>query len=66
MGKSIPKAIKFRAEVLLKKQPELFSTDFEKNKQAIAALGLPVTKSRRNLIAGYIVRKLKEKIKEGS
>lgn len=61
MGKAIPKSIKMRAEVLLREAPGLFSTDFEKNKEAIKQLQLPVYGSRRNLIAGYIVRKLKEK-----
>ncbi len=61
LGKAIPKSIKIRAEVLLRGLPEIFSSDFEKNKEAIKALQLPLTSWGRNLIAGYIARKLKEK-----
>jgi ribosomal protein S17E len=61
MGKSIPKGVKIRAETLLEEVPELFSMDFGKNKLAINDLKLPIYKSNRNLISGYIVRLLKER-----
>ena len=66
MGKAIPKAIKFRARVLLEERPELFSIDFEKNKRAIDSLKLPLYKSTRNLIAGFIVRTLKARARENN
>jgi len=61
LGKSTPKSIKIRAEVLLREIPAIFSMDFEKNKSAINSLHLPVSSSNRNLIAGCITRKLKKK-----
>ncbi len=61
MGKAIPRGIKQRANTLLTERPELFTTDFEKNKKAIDSLGIPMFKTTRNLIAGFIVRKLKQK-----
>ena len=64
MGKAIPKGIKQRANALLSERPELFSKDFEANKKAIDSLGIPMFKTTRNLIAGFIVRKIKQKEKE--
>ena len=61
MGNSVPKAVKIRAEVLIQEKPELFSMNFEKNKKVMNDLELPVSKHNRNLIAGYIVRMLKDK-----
>lgn len=66
MGKAIPKNIKVRAGILLQGKPEVFSKDFEKNKEALKALNLPLSKPSRNLIAGYIVRMLKEKDEKSS
>lgn len=61
MGKAVPKAIKVRAETLLGKFPENFSGDFDRNKKVIDALGLPISKFDRNMIAGFITRKKNEK-----
>ncbi|MFH1663351.1 MAG: 30S ribosomal protein S17e [archaeon] len=56
MGKSVPKGVKVKAEILLKESNE-FSTDFDKNKEVIDSMKLGLSKKIRNLIAGFIVRK---------
>lgn len=59
MGKAVPRAIKLRAEELIKHLPDKFSTDFEQNKRAIDELDLVFfSKKDRNLVAGFIARKL--------
>ena len=60
MGKAVPKAIKSRAEILIKMFPDKFSKDFEKNKREIDALDLEFSKTDRNIIAGFITRKIAE------
>ncbi len=57
MGKAVPKGIKSRAEFLIKKFPDKFGKDFEKNKQALNELDLPLSKVTRNLMAGFLTRK---------
>ncbi|MFH0714810.1 MAG: 30S ribosomal protein S17e [Candidatus Diapherotrites archaeon] len=66
MGKAIPKGIKARANILLEKFPDSFSTDFEKNKQFVQSLELPLYKTNRNLIVGFITRQVKQKIKKAA
>jgi len=56
MGKAVSKGLKYRAEVLLKELPEKFGKDFEKNKEALNTLELGLSKTNRNILAGYIVR----------
>ena len=58
MGKAVPKAIKMRAKKLLTLMPESFSKDFDKNKKAIDSLGADFSKTERNLVAGFITRKI--------
>jgi len=60
MGKAVPKGIKSRAEFLIKKFPNKFSKDFEKNKQILNKLDLPLSKVTRNLMAGFITRKFEK------
>jgi ribosomal protein S17E len=55
MGKSVPKGVKSKAEILMKTAE--FSKDFEKNKEIINSMNLGFSKKIRNLIAGYISRK---------
>lgn len=65
MGKAVPKGIKARANFLMQEFPESFSEDFEKNKEFINSLDLPfLTRLNRNLIAGFISRKVKASNKE--
>lgn len=60
MGKSVQKSIKSRAEVLLEKCGEKFSKDFENNKKALKELDMPLSKTDRNVMAGYIARRIEE------
>ncbi|MBN1940915.1 MAG: 30S ribosomal protein S17e [Candidatus Diapherotrites archaeon] len=59
MGKAVPKAIKMRVETLLQEIPEKFSTDFEKNKEALNSLNLPFSVFDRNMMAAFLTRKVK-------
>ena len=60
MGKAVPKSLKRRAEILIQHFPDKFSKSFEKNKQILNELNLPLSTTQRNLVAGYIARKLPE------
>lgn len=61
MGKAVPKNVKSKAGILLKEKPELFTTDFEKNKNALGELQIPLSKAVRNLVAGFITREMLKK-----
>jgi len=54
MGRIKTALIKRTAQQLIEKNPELFSTSFEENKQALK--GVFPSKRMRNIIAGYITR----------
>lgn len=56
MGKAVSKGLKYRGEVLLKELPEKFGTDFEKNKASLNEIDLGLSKTNRNVLAGYICR----------
>ena len=47
------------AEIIMERHPELFSTDYNKNKQALEELAVIPSKQLRNHIAGYIAKALK-------
>ncbi len=55
MGKSVPKGVKNKAEILLRERDD-FSKDFEKNKEVINSMNFGFSKKIRNLIAGFISR----------
>jgi ribosomal protein S17E len=61
MGKSVSKGLKYKADVLLKELPERFGTDFEKNKKSLNEIELGLSKTTRNILAGYMVRKSSKK-----
>lgn len=69
MGKVRTKLVKRVARELLEKYPELFTRDFEHNKQAVMRVATIPSKKLRNKIAGYIThliavsekRRLKQK-----
>ncbi len=61
MGKAVPRGIKTRAVFLMEEFPDKFSKDFEHNKNVLEEVGAKFFKVTRNLIAGYITRKVKEK-----
>ena len=56
MGKSVSKGLKYRGEVLIKELPDRFGSSFEKNKLALNKMDLGLSKTSRNVLAGYIVR----------
>jgi len=56
MGKSVPKGVKTKVEILLNESDE-FSKDFEKNKEVINSMNLNFSKKIRNLIAGFVSRR---------
>ena len=64
MGNAVPKAIKARANLLLKEFPDKMGTDYLANKKAIDSLELPLGKTSRNKIAGFIVRQVKKAAKQ--
>lgn len=64
MGKAVPKGIKSRVEILFNRFPEKFSKDFDKNKDTLRELKVPLTKKNLNLLSGFMVRKVKEVEKE--
>ncbi len=62
MGKSVAKGLKYKGEVLLEEFPDRFNDKFENNKQKLREItDLPLSKSTRNTLAGYIVRLAKRK-----
>ena len=61
MGKARLKSIRKKARILLENYPDGFTTDFEKNKEFLNKLELPLTKQPRNMIAAEIVNILKNK-----
>ncbi len=56
-----PSYIKNMGTELLKKQRELFSNNFQENKQQLGASAVISSKRVRNRIAGYITRKVNTK-----
>ncbi len=60
MGKSVPKGVKSKAEILIK-EDKPFSKDFDKNKEIINSMNLGLSKKIRNLVAGYIARRMSSK-----
>lgn len=63
MGKAVPKSLKTIAEILMEEFPKEVSYDFDKNKEFLNTMELSLSKSQRNLVAGYIARRT-EKPKE--
>lgn len=62
MGKSVAKGLKYKGEVLLEEFPSEFGADFVKNKRSLDAMPeMKLSKTTRNILAGYIVREAKKK-----
>ena len=59
MGKVRTKLVKRTARRLLAMYPNLFTTDFEHNKQLVKMLVITPSKKLRNQIAGYITHLVK-------
>ena len=58
MGKAVPKGIKARAEEIQKYFPDKITSNFDQNKGFINSLALPITKTNRNLVAGFLTRQV--------
>ena len=63
MGKSVPRNIKSRGEILIEEFPEQVSKLFDDNKNLIKELGLKKIMGTKvtNIMAGFITRKMKVK-----
>ena len=59
MGKVRPTIVKRTAKKLLSKYPDIFTSDFETNKQIVSQLIEYQSKRIRNRIAGYITHLVK-------
>ncbi|MEM4969998.1 MAG: 30S ribosomal protein S17e [Sulfolobales archaeon] len=66
MGKVRPTPIKRISRELLEKYPDLFTKDFQKNKEILKTLLRTQNKKLRNQIAGYITHlvKIRERMQE--
>ena len=58
MGKAVPKGIKSKANLLVSRFADKFSSDFVQNKDFIKTLELPFSKKERNFIVSVRVRPL--------
>ena len=63
MGRVKSQSIKRTTRKLLEEYPNLFTTDFEKNKKVLEKI-LDTDKRTRNSIAGYMARVLEKKPKK--
>jgi len=61
LGKQRSKILTKKAEEIYKIFPDRFTTDFEENKKALNELKIFTTKIDRNIIAGHLVKLVKEK-----
>ncbi len=52
------------SQILLERYPDKFTSDFEKNKEALAELTVIGSKTVRNHIAGYITKTQKDRSEE--
>ncbi len=60
MGKAVPKGIKSRANILIEHFADKFGKDFDLNKKFVMGMKLPFSKKERNVMAGFITRKMKQ------
>ncbi len=59
MGKSVPKGIKSKANIIMLEMPQSFNEKFTENKVTINELKLPFSKWTTNVMAGFITRTIK-------
>lgn len=59
MGRIRTKFIKRNGEKLLRENTDKFTHNFDKNKQVVTQLAEVPSKKIRNLLAGYITKKVK-------
>jgi len=60
MGRIKTVAIKRLGDELIMEHGSLFGADFEKNKKALEEIGRIKSKKIRNVIAGYITKKMRQ------
>jgi len=65
MGRIKTTAVKTLANDLIKEHGDKFSEDFEKNKKALEDLKAISSKKVRNVLVGYITRRMKQIEKSG-
>ncbi|MEM4472812.1 MAG: 30S ribosomal protein S17e [Archaeoglobaceae archaeon] len=63
MGTVKPAYIKVIANELLKRYPEVFTSNFDENKKLVSQLTNIKSKTIRNRVAGYITRKVNRSLK---
>jgi small subunit ribosomal protein S17e len=63
MGKSVPKGIKSKANIILKEMPDSFSEKFEQNKKVVTELKFPFSKWTTNVMSGFITRHKRKQAK---
>ncbi|NOZ82147.1 MAG: 30S ribosomal protein S17e [Candidatus Micrarchaeota archaeon] len=61
MGRIRTRWIKTIGKELMKKYPDKFGPDFEKNKNVLKEMNIFESKSMRNKVAGYLVRLAKRR-----
>lgn len=62
LGKQRSKVLRRKAEELYKMFPDKFSKDYEKNKKELNEMKVFQNKIDRNIIAGYMVKLVQEKV----
>ena len=65
MGRIKSTPIKTLANDLIKDNPKKFSEDFGKNKKAVAEIRKIYSKKVKNVVVGYITRRMKQINKSG-
>jgi len=63
MGTVKPSYIKVIATELMKRYPEVFTSNFDENKKLVSQLTNIRSKTIRNRVAGYITRKVNRSLK---
>ena len=64
MGKAVSNSIKAKAKIIMAEFKDRLGTEFEKNKNFLKGIKLPLSKLTINLMAGYITRTIKIELKE--
>jgi len=62
MGRILHKKFRNYAEDILKKYGNLLTTDYTKNRKILETITILPSKRVRNIIAGFITRKIKKMI----
>ncbi|MBU0898586.1 MAG: 30S ribosomal protein S17e [Nanoarchaeota archaeon] len=65
MGRIKTTPVKTLGDELIKAHPKSFSEDFDKNKQALGEVKKIKSKKIRNVVAGYITKKMQKIKKSG-